>query len=153
MTRIPRSLTITRTGYGEGFTWEEAFDNWLETDPQLQKDGVSFGRDALLPNRLVRVQLSRRPFNPKYADISLNRTPRTPWYTQYTVTDQSGIVQHRTKTKGDAIRWARDHAARTRVWLQIHQVKEQDPPRPAEVTISPRPGRPGKWKFSAVFRY
>ena len=50
-----------RIGIGQGFTEEEALNNWLTTDTSLSHEGIAFGEDALDKTKPILVEVIRQP--------------------------------------------------------------------------------------------
>ncbi|MHA2063304.1 MAG: hypothetical protein ACXABY_02865 [Candidatus Thorarchaeota archaeon] len=157
----PKPLGIERTGYGEGFTKEEALQNWLDTDEVFVTAGgvageepVRWGRQALDPTKEIEFKCTREPYVPQRCKTAITKQHGSrQWATKHVVYNVDGDMLDSGDTKADAIKLARSLALKHDTQMQVKVEKKLTQGAAIEAVITPKTKRPGRWKFRASFLY
>lgn len=163
-TAVAKSMGIERTGYGKGFTPEEALQNWLDTDPEFEKEVYQdegeplvtrFGDKALDRTKQVNMACMREPYVPKRCKTEIVKQQGSrQWETKHVVyTVDGGERLGAGDTKAEAIALGRTKALEEDAAVHIKVEKQLTEGAAIEAIITPKVKRPGRWKFKASFLF
>lgn len=159
---VPKPLGIERIGHGEGFTKEEALQDWLNTDPVFETSGgiageetKRWGQDAIDPTKEIEFKCTRESYVPKRCRTEIAKQEGSrQWSTRHVVYNvTTGEALDSGDTKADAIKLARDLALKHNAQVHVKVEKKLAKGAAIEAVITPKTKRPGRWKFRASFLY
>lgn len=164
LTTPPKAMGVERSGSGEGFTKEEALQDWLDTDPVFETTGglavgdteaQRWGRLAIDSEKEIEFKCTREPYRPKRCKTKITKqTGSRLWSTRHVVYNSvTGEALGSGATKAEAIKLGRELALEHDVECTVQVEKDLTKGEAIEARITPKTKRKGRWKFRASFLY
>jgi len=164
---------IQRVGIGRGYTQKEALEDWLTSDPLLQKEGLSYGKESLLTTEPIIVKELEQPHRARRVHTSsYPQRGQRKFITAFYVFDKAkresvlfdiDLDKHLVteddlmaiyfKRQTDAIKASKALAHITYQSYDVIICKVIISGKETVATISPGKSRPGIYLFTAQFKY
>jgi len=147
------SQHIIREGYGEGYDEREALQNWLSSD-EFEFMGIGRGNAALDTANPVTAERIRKPKKARRAHVDrYKQSGSRQWKTMYRVEDKAEHEFSCWETQADAIEEAKMLSLKSRQTFCIVCFKQLEDGNRTVACVTPGNSKPGRWRFSAIFRY
>ena len=146
-------MEIRREGFGEGYDEREALVNWLSSE-QFNEMGLGKGNAALDTSVPVLSERVRKPKVAKRAHVDrFKQEGSRKWKTRYRVENQESTACAYGDTQAEAIDKAKKLSLNNKEIFVVVCFKELEDGEKLVARVAPGNSRPGKWHFSAMFKW